>query len=148
MLPQWVAMVLARALPWLEVMTGGLLVVGLWSQAVATLGAGLLLVFSSAVLVSLWRGKDQACGCFSSLTPVQWRVVYRNLGMMGLLLPVYALSGGAWAVDRWLSPLSRNPFQLSTELMILATTWLLAVSATVLIQWRSRSKSVSIQSQA
>ena len=148
MLPQWSAMVVARVLPWLEVVTGGLLVIGLWSRVAATFGAGLLLVFSSAIVISLLRGKDQDCGCFRSVTPVQWWLIYRNLTLMGALLPVYALSGGAWAVDGWLTPPASNPFQLSTGLAFLITVWILALGATLLMHLWSRSKSVSFQSQS
>jgi uncharacterized membrane protein YphA (DoxX/SURF4 family) len=136
------ATILARGLPWLEIVAGGLLLVGLWTRIVALLGTGLLLVFSSAVAISLLRGKDQACGCFHSLTPVQWQLVYRNVGLMGLLLPIYAFSGGRWAVDSWLTVQSNSPLWFSTGLVALVVAWLLILSATLLLQWLTRQNSV------
>ena len=139
-----VAAVLARWLPWLEVVVGSLLIIGLGSGLAATLGMGLLLVFSSAVAVSLWRGKDQACGCFRALTPVQWRLVYRNLVMMGLLLPVYAFRGGAWAMDGWLNLWPAVYFAPSMGLTVLVVVWLLTLSATALLQWLTQAKSSGV----
>lgn len=137
-----VATILARGLPWLEIVTGSLLIVGLWTRIVALLGTGLLLVFSSAVAISLLRGRDQTCGCFHSLTPVQWQLVYRNVGLMGLLLPVYAFSGGRWAVDSWMTMQSSSPLWFSTGLGALIVVWLVILSATLLLQWLTRQNSV------
>lgn len=142
LLPKPMAIVLARGLPWLEVIAGGALVVGLWSRFTALLATGLLLVFSSAVAISLLRGKDQACGCFHSLTPVQWQLVYRNVGLMGLLLPVYAFSGGRWAVDNWLTVQSDSPLSFSTGLGALIVVWLVILSAVLLLRRLTRQNSV------
>lgn len=150
LLPKPMAIVLARGLPWLEVVAGGLLITGLWIHFATALSVGLLLVFSSAVAISLLRGKDHACGCFHSLTPVQWRLVYRNIGLMGLLLPVYATSGGAWGVDTLLTVKTSIYFQLSTGLIALAAVWLITLSAGLLLQWLTRQnsvKSANLQSQ-
>lgn len=140
LLPKPIAVVWARILPWIEVVAGGLLVVGLWSRFVVVVSLALFLMFSFAMAISLLQGRDQACGCFQAVTPVQWRLVYRNLGLMGLLLPVYALSGGGWAVDRWLTLQTSNRFHLSTGLVMLAIIWLLTLSATLLLQWLIRQK--------
>ena len=90
LVPKYVATLLASFMPWLEVVIGGLLLLGLWSQFSAIVGATLLLIFSSGVAISLLRGKDNDCGCFRTVTPVQWRLIYRNLILIGLLIPVYA----------------------------------------------------------
>ncbi|MBI4770504.1 MAG: DoxX family protein [Chloroflexi bacterium] len=57
LLPEPIATVLARGLPWLEVTAGGLLIAGLWTRFAAFLGAGLLLVFSGAVAICV-EGSD------------------------------------------------------------------------------------------
>jgi len=152
LLPKPLAVVWARILPWIEVVAGGLLIVGLWSRFAVVLSTALFLTFSFAMALSLLQGRDQACGCFQALTPVQWRLVYRNLALMGLLLPVYAVSGGRWAVDVWLTPQIDNHFHLSSGLAALTTVWLLAVSTALLLQWHTRLKSptgnaIGLQSQ-
>jgi uncharacterized membrane protein YphA (DoxX/SURF4 family) len=53
-------------LPWLEITTGSLLVMGIWTRANALLGSGMLLVFSIAILQALFRNLDISCGCFTT----------------------------------------------------------------------------------
>lgn len=140
LLPRPIASVTAWGLPWLEVATAVLLIAGLWSRLAAFLGFGLLLMFSGAVAISLLHGKNQSCGCFDPFTPVQWRLVYRNLILMALLLPVYAFNGGAWSLDTWLSlRLTHNDF-FSAELVALSTTWLATLIAAFWLQRLARQK--------
>jgi uncharacterized membrane protein YphA (DoxX/SURF4 family) len=62
---QWINVV-AIILPWVEIITGSLLVMGIWTGANALLGSGLLFVFSIAILQALFRNLDISCGCFST----------------------------------------------------------------------------------
>lgn len=55
---------LAITLPWLEILTGGLLVLGVWTRANAAIALGLLLVFVAAISQALIRSLDISCGCF------------------------------------------------------------------------------------
>lgn len=60
------ANVLAVVLPWLEALTGVLLVTGLWRREAAALAGGMLVMFLVAVGYVIWQGIDVAhCGCFS-----------------------------------------------------------------------------------
>jgi uncharacterized membrane protein YphA (DoxX/SURF4 family) len=60
------ANVLAVVLPWVELMTGVLLITGIWRREAAALAAGMLLMFLVAVSYVLGQGIDVAhCGCFS-----------------------------------------------------------------------------------
>jgi len=93
LVPKRVAVVLAYGLPWVEVMLGGLLLVGLWSRLVALISIGLLLIFSGGMTFNLLRGKRNECGCLQTLTPVQWKLIYRNLLLIALLLSVYTIYG-------------------------------------------------------
>lgn len=143
LIPEWVAAVLTRGLPWVEVSVGGLLLVGLWSRLVAILGVGLLLIFSSAVTISLLRGKDNNCGCFGSPTSVQWRLVRRHRILMGLLVPVYILSGGSWALDNWLGLQADWNFQHSVGLVVLVAVWLFMLIASLLLEQLTRQKTLT-----
>lgn len=122
--PKFVATVLASFLPWLEVVVGGLLFVGLWSQFSAITGVILLLTFSSGVVISLLRGKDNDCGCFRSVTPVQWRLIYRNLIIIGLLIPVYGTKGGLWSIDNGVTIQPDWQIHFSTDVAVLVGLWL------------------------
>jgi uncharacterized membrane protein YphA (DoxX/SURF4 family) len=63
-LPAWGVNVLAIVLPWLELLSGVGLALGIWSRACAVTMAALLLVFTSAYVSARVRGLDIACGCF------------------------------------------------------------------------------------
>ena len=60
------ANVLGVVLPWIELVTGVLLVTGLWRREAAVLAGGMLVTFLAAVSYVLWQGIDVAhCGCFT-----------------------------------------------------------------------------------
>jgi uncharacterized membrane protein YphA (DoxX/SURF4 family) len=56
----------AVALPWVEFVTGSLLVMGVWVRANALILSGMLILFSLAILQALMRNLDISCGCFST----------------------------------------------------------------------------------
>lgn len=72
----------------------GLLLGGVWPsvQLVAALGAiVLLLVFAAAMGINIARGRSQIdCGCGRSQLrqPLSWLLVWRNLALAGLLMPL------------------------------------------------------------
>jgi uncharacterized membrane protein YphA (DoxX/SURF4 family) len=60
------ANVLAVVLPWVELVTGVLLMTGLWRREAAALAGGMLVMFLAAVSYVLWQGIDVGhCGCFT-----------------------------------------------------------------------------------
>jgi uncharacterized membrane protein YphA (DoxX/SURF4 family) len=60
------ANVVAVVLPWVEAVTGLLLITGLWRREAAAVAGGLLVLFLAAVGYVVWAGIDVAhCGCFS-----------------------------------------------------------------------------------
>jgi len=82
----WVAMA-ALFLPWLEVVTGALLMGG-WKWGTRGSSAILwasLIVFTLAIGVSWGRGLDIACGCFGLDEAVNYPVkMAQNLALIGL----------------------------------------------------------------
>jgi len=57
---------IAIVLPWLEVVTGAFLVLGVWIRASTMIAWGLLFTFSIAISQALARGLDISCGCFTT----------------------------------------------------------------------------------
>jgi putative oxidoreductase len=58
--------VLAVTLPWVELLAGVLLVIGVWRREAALLSALMLAIFIGGVASTMWRGIDiENCGCFS-----------------------------------------------------------------------------------
>lgn len=68
-MPVFFINVLAITLPWLELVCGLLLVIGLFRRPMALILAMMLLVFSIAVSSVMIRGIDVDCGCFRKAPP-------------------------------------------------------------------------------
>jgi putative oxidoreductase len=84
------ANLLAVALPWLELITGVLLVTGLWRRDAALVSAVMLAVFVAAVGSTLARGIDiQNCGCFAldeSGRSAGWKLIAGDLALLAAAL--------------------------------------------------------------
>ena len=91
----------AIVLPWLEVITGTLLVLGVWIRANTMIVLGLLLVFSIAISQALARGLDISCGCFTT-NPVAER--------MSLWTLIWDLVWLCWGGLIWV--FDRGPYSL------------------------------------
>ncbi len=59
---------IAVILPWLEVVCGGLLVIGIFKRSSAAILSLLLVGFIGLVAFALVRGIDTSCGCFGSFS--------------------------------------------------------------------------------
>jgi len=86
MLPPWGVNTLALGLPWLELVLGACLALGLWTRASATLVAGLMAVFMVAFASATARHLNISCGCFEvgqehGPSSVAW-VVFRDLAFL------------------------------------------------------------------
>jgi uncharacterized membrane protein YphA (DoxX/SURF4 family) len=66
LLPDGFINLTAIILPWLELLLGLFLIIGLWLPGAALLGTILLLFFWGSLLFNLFRGVNVYCGCFST----------------------------------------------------------------------------------
>lgn len=64
LLPEGLVVLWGIFLPWIELVTGLFLFLGLWHKSAVLSSAGLFLVFAAAVSINILRGADIACGCF------------------------------------------------------------------------------------
>jgi len=55
----------ALVMPWLEILCGMALLLGIWTRAARNLIALMLLVFIVAISINLFRGNAIDCGCFN-----------------------------------------------------------------------------------
>jgi uncharacterized membrane protein YphA (DoxX/SURF4 family) len=92
-------------MPWLEIITGGFLVIGLWARSAALVISALLVVFIGMIASVLVRGLDVNCGCFGKFEypctgPMGWCQIIRDLVMLGMGAVVVAWGPGPLAIDR------------------------------------------------
>ena len=80
----------ALILPWIELVAGVMLVLGIRTKSAAAVIGFLLLVFSLAIMVTMVRGIPIGCGCFTSVDePLGWRALVRDLIWLAMTLQVY-----------------------------------------------------------
>jgi uncharacterized membrane protein YphA (DoxX/SURF4 family) len=102
-LPPVLVNLLAVVLPWVELIAGGLLVVGLLTESSAFLLGFLALVFTGAVSAALLRGLDITCGCFTVTQKgenVAWSHLAVDLGLLALAVIVLVVRPRLLALDR------------------------------------------------
>ena len=96
----------AIILPWIELVAGVMLLIGLRTRAAALLIAAMMVVFVAALAIALARGLDMSCGCFVSQgateDPISRLTVLRDLGWLALAVLVVLADRGFAGVDRWL----------------------------------------------
>ena len=66
-LPDALVNLAAITLPWIEVLAGGMLMVGLWKKSSALLISLLLALFLAGIGQAVYRHLDIHCGCFGTL---------------------------------------------------------------------------------
>ena len=107
-LPGGLVNISALIMPWLEILAGLALILGVWTRAARNIIAALLLVFIVAIAFNLMRNNAIDCGCFDvsaagksheeRLADMRW-VIVRDVGM---LLMVAQL----WFAERVMRPVS------------------------------------------
>jgi uncharacterized membrane protein YphA (DoxX/SURF4 family) len=97
--PAWLIHPAALTLPWLELLCGLALCLGLWTRAAAAWVTALLLVFLAALSINLARHHPVDCGCFRTdasarsaderVADMRWAIL-RDLGLLALAAQVLA----------------------------------------------------------
>lgn len=102
-LPAGLINITALTMPWLEILVGLALILGIWVKPARWIVAGMLIVFIIAIAFNLMRDNAIDCGCFDVSAAGKtheerlrdmWLVILRDIGM---LLMVAQL---AWAERR------------------------------------------------
>jgi len=92
-----IAAVVATVLPWLEILCGLGVILGIYPRASSVIITLLLAVFTLLVGTAMLRGLDISCGCFTqdpSAHRVGWQKIAENIGMM--LAGIYLASARNW----------------------------------------------------
>ncbi|HVS29957.1 MAG TPA: MauE/DoxX family redox-associated membrane protein [Thermoanaerobaculia bacterium] len=90
-LPGGLVNITALLMPWVEIIAGMALIVGVWTRPARNLIAAMLVVFIVAIAFNLMRDNAIDCGCFDlsaagrtheeRLTDMRW-VIIRDIGML------------------------------------------------------------------
>jgi uncharacterized membrane protein YphA (DoxX/SURF4 family) len=102
-LPAWLMNMTAIILPWVEVVAGTCLVLGLWIPGGSFIVSTLLLVFTIALGFNLSRGLDIACGCFSTAPTAEkitWWYLLRDSSLLAAVLLVLFTDQGRYSLER------------------------------------------------
>ena len=101
-LPAEVVNLFAVVVPWLELVCGLLLIVGLFTAGSSSVVAVLLLSFMAALAAALVRGLDIGCGCFSnkSTDPITYWYLLRDFALVLVSLQVILFDRGVLSLDR------------------------------------------------
>jgi len=85
--PMGLAFIAALTLPWVEVVCGILLLIGLFRRAAALVISALLVAFIILVIVTMARGVDTVCGCLGALSgKVGWKLLTQDVVLLCLAL--------------------------------------------------------------
>jgi putative oxidoreductase len=89
-LPYWGINPVAVILPWMELVCGFLLIIGLRTRTAASILAALLFIFTVFVVINVLRGSTINCGCFDNVgEPIGWAKVAQNTLWLGMTILVY-----------------------------------------------------------
>ncbi len=108
-LPLFSVNLFALVLPWVELLAGAMLVVGLRVRAAALLTSGMMLAFMVALGWALYLGLDMSCGCFASQATAQgdtisWHTMLRDTSWLVLSLYVLLFDREPLGLEMWLGP--------------------------------------------
>lgn len=88
-MPSLAVNLMALVLPWLELITALLLILGTQLKTASKLMIGMLVMFNIAILYAYFNGININCGCGLNEQKVGYRKVFENLGLVLLLLQIH-----------------------------------------------------------
>ena len=144
-LPIPAARFFARGLPYLEMLLGLCLVVGLGTRFVPGAAGMLFMSFSVAIGINLLRGRELDCHCFGKAhaEKIGMAVLIRSLllSLCAALVMVYA--DGFFALDGWLIDGADSPSPMELAGLILLPLVITGVVLLISVAYRTLTGSTS-----
>jgi putative oxidoreductase len=89
LLPVEALNIFALIIPWLELIIGILLLLGIFVKEGALLGSIMMVIFIVAIIIALSRGLNIECGCFGTADA-------SKIGLLKIIEDFFILSGFLW----------------------------------------------------
>lgn len=100
LLPEVILNFVALILPWIEVISGLLLIAGVRIKANSTIIASMLIIFIFGVASAMARGLSIKCGCSSSNAQVVgFPKILENLGLLILCVNLFFFPNNKFSLD-------------------------------------------------
>ena len=100
--------IVALTLPWIEIVAGAFLILGVHVRPSALLTTGMLGVFLGAIIYAFSIGLDIDCGCFSSAATSGGRIglihIARDASLFLISLFILVLDSGNFRIASFLAP--------------------------------------------
>ena len=102
LLPEELVVLWGIFLPWIELVTGLFLFLGLWHKSAVLSSSGLFLLFAAAVGINILRGADIACGCFGFNDTNLYVVLFQDLVFLLCCYFLFFLKSTPYSLDHCL----------------------------------------------
>ena len=90
LLPYWSVNFMAVFIPWLELICGLFIIIGLMTRVAAAIIGTLLVGFTVFIFINLMRGSPISCGCFDNIgAQISWLDIFRDLGWLALAVQIF-----------------------------------------------------------
>ena len=100
------ALVVATVLPWMELISGLFLLLGVFRRGAGLLMTVLMAAFTTLIASAILRGLDISCGCFTqdpSAARIGWWKVAEDLGLFVLsLVPTFSTNSSI-SIERYMA---------------------------------------------